>query len=193
MPDDSYSIVCWRSEDGILCHGHIHPTSPHFSCFWLGCSSIKYNSFFLRRKLFFPFLYLTETPEGKLFEKEGCNSKKGCLLTLFLLLRTSSWKFRSEWPHLKGHSSTFHCWWEWNSPAFLGLSQNCCCYKLCGEAILGICRGMSNALCSWHTCSYMRAPHVHVAECDCTQQVGLPHFPPPLHSAPRPRLANGKG
>lgn len=99
-----------------------------------------------------------------------------------------------EWmAHLKGHSSTFHCQWDWNPPTFLGLSQSCRCYKLPGGAILGICRGMSNVLCSWHTCGCVRALHIHVAKCDCTQQVGLPHFPPPLHSAPRPRLANGKG
>lgn len=85
------------------------------------------------------------------------------------------------------------CQWDWNPPAFPDLSQNWCCCKLCSGVIIGICWGMSNVLCSWHTQSYVRAPHVHVAKCDCTQQVGLPHFPPPLHSAPRPRLANGKG
>lgn len=85
------------------------------------------------------------------------------------------------------------CQWDWNPPSFLGLSQNWCCYKLCGGGILGRCWEMSNVLCPWHTCSYVRAPYIHVAKCDCTQQVGLLHLPPPLHSAPRPRLANGKG
>lgn len=41
------------------------------------------------------------------------------------------------------------CQWDWNPPTFLGLSQNC--YKLCGGVILGICWGMSDVLCPWHT------------------------------------------
>lgn len=83
------------------------------------------------------------------------------------------------------------CQWDWNPPTSLGLSQSWCCYKLCAGAIVAVCWGMSNVLCLF--VAHVWPPRVQVAKCDCTQHLGLPRFPPPVHSAPRPRLANGKG
>lgn len=150
--------------------------------------------------------------EGNLSEKEGCISRKAHIFSTPLCYgEPGSW-WLGEHHHLALEDSTANglTWRGTALPSALSmrlktsnfpdLSQPRCHYKFCGythkdiRVIVGIYWGISNTfLCVCGTHTYGRPPCVHVARCESTQQVGLPHFPPPLHSAPRPRLANGEG